>query len=122
MKTIAQQLNVTEFPFKIKDKNGKVIYSEDSKGYWYKNEYDSNGNEIYYENSTGFWSKREYDSNGNKIYYENSNGYWYKREFDSNGNQIYYENSNGEIIDNRPKGCEGKVVEIDGKKYKLVSE
>ena len=26
----------------------------------------------------------------------------------------------GEIIDNRPKGCEGKVVEIDGKKYRLT--
>ena len=38
------------------------------------------------------------------------------------GNLIYWENSYGEIIDNRPKGCEGKVVEIDGKKYKLISE
>ena len=46
----------------------------------------------------------------------------WKSEFDSNGNEIYYEDSKGEIIDNRPKGCEGKVVEIDGKKYKLVSE
>ena len=41
MKTIAQQLNVTEFPFEIRDKNGNQIYFEDSKGYWYKNEYDS---------------------------------------------------------------------------------
>jgi hypothetical protein len=78
MKTIAQQLNVTEFPFQIKNKNG------------------------------------------NKIYYEDSDGYWYKKEYDSNGNKIYYEDSNGKIIDNRPKGCEGKVVEIDGKKYKLT--
>ena len=57
MKTIAQQLNVTEFPFTIKDKNGNVIYCENSDGY---------------------------------------------------------------IEDNRPKSCEGKVVEIDGKKYKLT--
>ena len=78
MKTIAQQLNIKEFPFRIKDKNGKVIY------------------------------------------YENSDRYWCKSEYDSNGNQIYYEDSNGEIEDNRPKGCEGKVVEIDGKKYKLT--
>ena len=78
MKTIAQQLNVKEFPFEIKDKNGNVIY------------------------------------------YENSNGDWLKREFDSDGNKIYYENSDGLIEDNRPKGCEGKVVEIDGKKYKLT--
>lgn len=59
MKTIAQQLNIKEFPFRIKDKNG---------------------------------------------------------------NQIYFENSDGYVKDNRPKGCEGKIVEIDGKKYKLVSE
>ena len=62
-----------------------------------------------------------YDSNGNKIYYEGSDGYWSKREYDSNGNQIYHESSNGTIIDNRPKeSCNGKVVEIDGKKYKLT--
>ena len=68
MKTTAQQLNVKQFPFEIKDNNGKVIYSE------------------------------------------NSNGFWWKSEFDSNGNEIYYEDSKGKIIDNRPKGCEGKVV------------
>ena len=83
--------------------------------------YDSNGNKIYYEGSDGYWSKREYDSNGNQIYHESSDGYWSKREYDSNGNQIYYEDSNGTIIDNRPKeSCNGKVVEIDGKKYKLT--
>ncbi len=80
MKTIAQQLNVKEFPFRIKDKDGKVIY------------------------------------------YEASDGEWWKQEYDSNGNLIYFENSAGKIVDDRPKGCEGKVVEIDGKKYKLVSE
>ena len=53
MKTIAQQLNVKEFPFYIKD---------------------SNGNQIYYENSNGYWSKREWDSNGKVIYYETSHG------------------------------------------------
>jgi len=98
MKTIAQQLNVKDFPFRIKDKNGKEIYSE---------------------NSDGFWSKIKFYSNGNEIYYENSNGYWFKREFDSNGNLIYYKNSNGNVVNNRPKSCEGKIVEIDGKKYKL---
>ena len=82
MKTIAEQLEVKDFPFEIKDKNN---------------------NRIYYENSNGYWSKREYDKNNNEIYYEDSDGYWSRREFDSNHNQIYYENSNGEIIDNRPK-------------------
>ena len=120
MKTIAQQLNVTEFPFEIKDKNGNRIYFEDSDGFWSKSEYDSDGNKIYYENSYGYWWKGEHDSNGNGIYYENSYGYWWKGEHDSNGNEIYSEDSDGEIVDNRPKGCEGKVVEIDGKKYKLT--
>ena len=120
MKTIAQQLNVTDFPFSIKDKNGNLLYFEDSDGFWLKNEYDSNGKEFYYEDSDGYWIKREYDSNGNEIYSENSDGFWRKSEFDSNGKQIYYEDSDGRVKDNRPKStCEGKVVEIDGKKYQL---
>ena len=82
MKTIAQQLKVTEFPFEIRDKKGNLIYFEYLNGYWYK---------------------REYDSNNNEIYYEFSNGYWSKREYDSNNNLIYFESANGEIIDNRPK-------------------
>tara|TARA_R110000851_G_scaffold94234_1_gene204964 strand:+ start:638 stop:955 length:318 start_codon:yes stop_codon:yes gene_type:complete len=83
--------------------------------------YDSNNNLIYFEYSDESWKKIEYDSNGNRIYYEDSDGYWSKREYDSNDNRIYYEDSNGTIIDNRPKeSCNGKVVEIDGKKYKLT--
>lgn len=53
MKTIAEQLNVKEFPFRIKDKNNNQIYYEDSKGYWWKREFDSNNNQIYFENSNG---------------------------------------------------------------------
>ncbi len=49
--TIAQQLKIKDFPFKIKDKNGKVIYLENSNGYWYKLEYDTNGKVIYWEDS-----------------------------------------------------------------------
>jgi len=78
MKTIAQQLNVTDFPFVIKNKDGNEIYWEDSKRNWFKSEYDSNGN------------------------------------------LIYYEDSKGQIVDNRPKGCEGTIVDIKGKKYKLT--
>jgi hypothetical protein len=82
--------------------------------------YDSSGNRIYIENSTGYWYKYDYDNNGNCIYTEYSNGYWSKHQYDTNGKEIYFENSHGGIIDKRPKtSCEGKVVEIDGKKYKL---
>jgi uncharacterized membrane protein len=91
MTTIAQQLKIKEFPFQIKDSNGK---------------------EIYYESSNGYWSKAEYDSNGNLIYYESSIGYWSKREYDSNGNLIYCENSNGTIVDKRPKTVELTIDEI----------
>jgi hypothetical protein len=53
MKTIAEQLNVTEFPFRVKDSNGNLIYSEYSNGYWWRGKYDANGNKIYFENSRG---------------------------------------------------------------------
>ena len=90
MKTIAQELKVKDFPFKIKDKKNNIIYLEDSDGYW---------------------SKREYDANNNRIYVEIATGYWWKREFDSNNNQIYYENSNGTIEDNRPKSTPEYTME-----------
>jgi hypothetical protein len=97
--TIAQQLKIKDFPFVINDKDGKVIY---------------------YENSDGFWSKREYDANSKKIYWENSDGDWFKREYDGHilgeydslGNRIYYENSNGYIEDNRPKTVEVSLEDI----------
>jgi len=72
--TIAQFLNVKDFPFEIKDKNGKLIYYENSDGYWLKSEYDDEGNEIRRENSNGFWSKSEYDDQGKGIRYEDSDG------------------------------------------------
>lgn len=75
MKTIAQQLNIREFPFEIKDSNGKTIYFETSYGFWWKGEYDSNGNQIYYEDSEGYWEKHEHDSKGNVIYFETSDKY-----------------------------------------------
>ena len=88
------------FPIEIKDAEGCKTYHETSHGYWYKREYDSKGNETYYEDSDGFWCKREYDANGNKTYYENSNGY-------KEGTP-------------RSQSCDGKVIEVDGKKYKLM--
>jgi hypothetical protein len=121
--TIAQQIKwdfKTNGDLQIQDKNGKLIYMETSRGFWEKREWDSQGNRIYFENSDGDWSKYEMDSQGKLIYWENSRGYWEKCEYDSQGNRIYYENSHGEIIDNRPKSCEGKMVEFDGVKYKLV--
>ena len=101
--TIAQQIKwnfETNWKLEIRDKNGKEIYRETSNGYWSKYEYDSQGNWIYWEDSAREWVKREYDSKGNVIYYE--------------------ESINGVIVDNRHKHCEGKIVEFEGEKYKLV--
>ena len=81
---------------------------------------DKNDKLIYWENSNGFWSKWEHDSQGNTIYFESSSGFWEKWEHDSQGNTIYYENLYGLIIDNRPKPYENKVIEIEGIKYKLT--
>jgi hypothetical protein len=75
----------------------------------------------YYEDSFGFWCKREYDSNGNSAgdWYkstlkisENSDGVWCKYEYDSKGNQNLKIHLEEGIV---------KVVEIEGKKYKLTS-
>ena len=132
--TLAQaykkQFGKVSYPFEIYDSKGNMTYHEDSKGYWSKTEYDSKGNqskteydskgnEIYYEDSAGNWSKREYDSNGNVTYYENSTGAWSRTEYDSNGNETCYADSYGTIRGLKKSSCNGKVVEIDGKKYKL---
>ena len=53
MKTIAQELNIKEFPFVIKDKNDREIYFETEFGFWRKKEYNKWGFMIYYENSVG---------------------------------------------------------------------
>ena len=109
------------FPIEIKDANGNYTYYETSNGYWRKWERDAKGNVNYYETSNGYWHKRERDAKGNVNYYENSNGGWSKWEHDANGNETYYEDSDGykRGTPKSAKTCEGKVVEVDGIKYKL---
>jgi len=53
MKTIAQELNITQFPFEIYDGNDNIIYREYKEGFWVKRGYCSEGREIYFENSAG---------------------------------------------------------------------
>jgi len=118
--TIAKQLKIKEFPFEINDSNGNLIYLEDSKGYWFKREYDSDGKEIYWETSDGAWIKRKFDSEGKEIYYESSSGFWEKRKYDSEGKEIYLENSWGTIRDNRPKTDVQKAIELLTKEGLIV--
>jgi len=87
------------FPIIIKDARGNETYTEYSNRYYYRSEYDARGNETYFEDSDGYWNKCEYDARGNETYYENSDGV--KRGTP------------------RSQSCDGKVIEVDGKKYKL---
>ena len=111
---------VFTFPIAIEDKDGNRTYRENSNGYWYRREYDKNGNETYFENSDGYWCKWEYDENGNETYFENIDDYWSRYEYDKNGNETYYENSDGTKRGTKRGSCDGKVIEVDGKKYKLT--
>jgi hypothetical protein len=90
------------FPIEIKDDRRKWTYSEDSDGYWERWERDANGNRNYHEDSTGFWARWERDANGKPTFYENSYG-------------------TKEGTPRSAKTCEGKVVEVDGIKYKLTA-
>ena len=115
-----KQFGKVSYPFKIYDSKGNQTYYENNTGFWIKREYDSKGKQTYYENSYGFWRKQEYDSKGNETYSEDSDGFWSKSEYDSKGKQTYYENSNGRSFGSKKKqSCDGKIVEIDGKKYEL---
>jgi hypothetical protein len=87
------------FPIKIKDEKGNLTYSE---------------------NSDGYWERREYDEDGNQTYHENSDGYWYLYEYDEDGNRTYSEHSYGTKQGTKRSSCSGKVIEVDGKKYKLT--
>ncbi len=111
------------FPIEIKNAEGNPTYYEDSNGYWDRRERDSKGNLTYCENSDGYWQKYERDDNGHPIYHEDSNGFWARWERDADGNMDYYENSDGkkEGTPRSANTCEGKVVEVDGIKYKLTA-
>ena len=131
-----------DFPITIKNPEGRETYYEDGNGFWRKSEYDTNGNwtyykdsvgdwwksrfdadsnETYYEDHTDYWRKGEYDAKGNKTYYESSDLFWRRVEYDSEGNETYFENSYGDKKGTpRSQTFDGKVIEMDGKKYKLT--
>jgi YD repeat-containing protein len=75
--TIAQQLNITEFPFEIKTNAGLPVYTEGQDGRWYRFKYNANGDITRYETSTGYWYTWEYDADGDIIYRETQDGVTY---------------------------------------------
>ena len=119
MKTIAQQLNIINFPFDIKDEKGNRVYFEYSTGFWGKYQYDEKGNEVYFENSNGYWRKYQYDEKGNEVYFEDSTGYWRKYQFDEKGNRVYFEDSTGNIIGTRPKQTVEITLDEIAKKFNI---
>ena len=60
------------------------------------------------------------DSKSNQTYHEGSDGYWCKGEYDSDGKEIYFEDSDGNKRGTKRSSCDGKVIEVDGKKCKLT--
>jgi len=84
---------------------------------------DANGNQTYYELSDGYWSRSERDANGYVTYHKDSDDFWYRSERAADGNETYYETSDGTKrgTPRSAKTCEGKVVEVDGIKYKLTA-
>ena len=111
------------FPIVIKDANGRKTYYEDRYSQWYRCERDANGMETYFETSNGYCERYERDADGNVTYFEDSDDLWYRCEYDANGDESYYEDSNGKKrgTPKSSKTCEGKVVEVDGIKYKLTA-
>jgi len=81
---------------------------------------NKNGNRTYYETSNGRWSRHEYDEDGNQTYQENSHGFWYRYEYDEKGKMTYFEANDGYKIGTKRSSCSGKIIEVDGKKYKLT--
>jgi len=85
---------------------------------------DAKGNRTYVEGRADYWQRCEYDANGNKTYFENSDDYWHRCEYDAKGNESYFEDSScfKRGTPKSAKTCEGKVVEVDGIKYKLTAQ
>ena len=108
------------FPIEITNEKGNRTYYEDSSGFWYRREYDDNGQLTYYENSNGFWCRSECNEQGEETYHEDSSGYWRRYEYDENGNVTYCESSYGYKEGTKRGSRAGKVIELDGKKYKLI--
>jgi len=49
MKEIIEQLTAKDFPIRLYDNRGNLLYIEDENGYWEKRKYDGYNNIIQYE-------------------------------------------------------------------------
>ena len=74
MKTKAQQLGITDFPYEERDKNGYVTYWENSYGDWELSVVNDVGNVTYHESSGGYSWNSKFDNDGNEIYCDYNDG------------------------------------------------
>jgi hypothetical protein len=51
MEEIIEQLTAEDFPIRLYDNRGNLLYIEDENGYWEKRKYDGDNNMIQYEDS-----------------------------------------------------------------------
>ena len=71
--TIAKQLGIKKFPFKILQE-GRVIYWESGVGDWIIQEYNDQGKPTYFKNNHGYETHRTYDQKGRMTSFKDSNG------------------------------------------------
>jgi len=71
--TIAKQLGIKEFPFKIVVKD-QIVYWESVAGDWIIQEYNDQGKPIYFKNNHGYETHRTYDQKGRMTSFKDNNG------------------------------------------------
>ena len=74
MKTKAEELGITKFPYKEFDGKGNLTYEEWEDGLWWKYEFDDKSNMTNRECSYGDWWNRKFDKEGNTTYLEYHDG------------------------------------------------
>ena len=100
---------------KLHREDGPAVERADGNKFWYRNDqrHREDGPAIEYADGTKFWYRNGqlHREDGPAIEYVNGRKYWY-----INGENLTEAEFNARTKDN----CNGKVVEIDGKKYKLM--
>tara|TARA_R110002012_G_scaffold264361_1_gene447700 strand:- start:483 stop:728 length:246 start_codon:yes stop_codon:yes gene_type:complete len=74
MKTKAQILGITDFPYEEHDKDGNETYCEYSDGEWCKTEFNDKGRITYRGWDDGDWYGSKFNNDNNRIYFEHSDG------------------------------------------------
>jgi hypothetical protein len=70
LKTKAQHLGITEFPYIEYDEKNRIIYYEQHDGYWYKKQWHKCGYDSLVLFNTGLFIKYDFNDKGKQIYCE----------------------------------------------------